>query len=102
MLSDIEFISVQYKILPLLVTLGGAFLSYFLYRFEMDQFYAWKKIPSIKKVYHFFNKKWYFDRIYNEFIAQKSLDYGYHYFYRTIDRGLIEKIGPFGIVNSIL
>ena len=39
--------------------------------------------------------------MYNEFITQNALDNSYNYFYKTVDRGLVEKIGPFGIVNEI-
>jgi NADH-ubiquinone oxidoreductase chain 5 len=54
-----------------------------------------------KKFYNFFNKKWFFDRIYNEFASQTALKLSYQYSYKIIDRGLIEKIGPFGIVEFI-
>ncbi|RZL44828.1 MAG: hypothetical protein EOP00_18905, partial [Pedobacter sp.] len=52
-------------------------------------------------IYNFLNKKWYFDRVYNQFIVEKALDKGYTYFYKTIDRGLIEKLGPIGIHDLI-
>lgn len=35
-------------------------------------------------------------------ISQNALDLSYNYFYKTIDRGLIEKFGPFGLVNILL
>ena len=47
------------------------------------------------------NKKWYFDKVYSEFINQSVLKFGYDISYKTIDRGLIEKVGPSGIVQSI-
>lgn len=101
-LSDIEFINIKYKILPLLITITAAISSYFLYKFKVQEYFELKKSKSFKIIYHFFNKKWYFDRIYNEIVSQKALDSSYNYFYKTIDRGLIEKIGPFGLVNNIL
>lgn len=101
-LSDIEFVNIKYKILPLLVTITAAISSYFLYKFKVQEYFQLKKSKSFKIFYHFFNKKWYFDRIYNEIVSQKTLDSSYNYFYKTIDRGLIEKIGPFGLVNNIL
>jgi hypothetical protein len=39
--------------------------------------------------------------MYNEFLTQNALDSSYNYFYKTVDRGLVEKIGPFGLVNEI-
>lgn len=35
-------------------------------------------------------------------IVQKSLDLSYHFFYKIIDRGIVELIGPFGIVNTLI
>ena len=52
-------------------------------------------------IYTFLNKKWLFDKFYNEFFAQKILQLGYHVTYKTIDRGIIEILGPFGISNMI-
>jgi proton-translocating NADH-quinone oxidoreductase chain L len=101
-LSDIEFIDIKYKVLPLVVTILGALFSYFLYRYQTLDYFLIKKSPVFKLFYNFFNKKWYFDRIYNQFISQNALDFGYFYSYKTIDRGLIEKIGPFGIVSCIM
>jgi proton-translocating NADH-quinone oxidoreductase chain L len=100
-LLDIEFIPLYYKLLPLLFSLAGASLAYFLHSFELSFFYSIKNDYQFKKVYNFLNKKWYFDRIYNELINQNVLHAGHHYTYKDIDRGLIEKIGPSGIIDSI-
>jgi proton-translocating NADH-quinone oxidoreductase chain L len=99
-LSDIEFTDIKYKILPLILTVSGASFSYFLYRYQTLNYYFIKKSYFFKLFYNFFNKKWYFDRVYNQFISQNALHFGYSYSYKTIDRGLIEKIGPSGIVSS--
>jgi NADH-ubiquinone oxidoreductase chain 5 len=101
LMTDIEFLGIQYKLLPLLVTILGIFSAYFLYVFKISEYYDIKKSNLSKVIFNFFNKKWYFDRIYNEFIVQKALSSGYHYFYQSIDRGIIEQIGPSGIVSTI-
>jgi NADH-ubiquinone oxidoreductase chain 5 len=49
------------------------------------------------KIYTMLNKRWLFDKIYNDFIAQKSLNFGYHISFKTLDKGFFEIIGPFGI-----
>lgn len=53
------------------------------------------------KVYHkifiFFNKKWLFDRFYNTFINQFILHWSYHVINKTVDKGIIELLGPYGI-----
>jgi len=100
-LSDIEFIDLFYKLLPLMISLFGAFSAYFIYSFGLEYFYSIKKTKSFKLIYNFLNRKWYFDRLYNEFIGQNALNISYHYSYKDIDRGIIEKLGPSGIVNSI-
>jgi len=100
-LSDIEFIDLFYKLLPLMISLFGAFSAYFIYSFGLQYFYSIKKTKSFKLIYNFLNRKWYFDRLYNEFIGQNALNISYHYSYKDIDRGIIEKLGPSGIVNSI-
>lgn len=100
-ISDIEFIDLKFKILPLIVTLLGASSSFFLYKYAMSDYFVLKQKQGFITMYNFFNKKWYFDRIYNEFITQTVLKSSYDYFYKTIDRGFIEKVGPFGIINTI-
>ena len=47
-------------------------------------------------LYNFFNRKWFFDKVYNEFINQVVLKIGYYKTYKLIDRGVIENLGPFG------
>jgi NADH-ubiquinone oxidoreductase chain 5 len=98
-LVDIEFVNLFYKLLPLFVTILGAFFAYFIYSFNLDKYFLIKKTKIFKKFYTFFNKKWYFDRIYNEIITQKFLNLSYFYTYKNIDRGLLETFGPSGIIN---
>ena len=100
-LLDIEFIPLYYKLLPLILSFFGASLAYFLHSFELSSFYSIKKSFQFKKIYNFLNKKWYFDRIYNELINQNVLYVSHHYTYKDIDRGLIEKVGPTGIIEII-
>jgi len=101
-LTDIEFLQLQYKLLPLFVTLLGASFAYYLYSSELLNYYKFKKSGLAKNIFNFFNKKWYFDRVYNEFIVQKVLRESYYFFYQDIDRGLLEKIGPSGLVKLTL
>ena len=101
MLSDIEFIDIKAKIFPLIVTMLGAFFSYFLFRYNTLNYFFFKQTSKFKNIYNFFNKKWFFDRIYNQFISQNVLDFGYSFTYKNIDRGLLEKIGPSGIIICI-
>jgi proton-translocating NADH-quinone oxidoreductase chain L len=100
-MSDIEFIDLFFKLLPLIMSILGATIAYFMYAFGLSFFYEIKKRQTFKVLYNFLNRKWYFDRIYNEFVNQKTLDVSYSYAYKDVDRGLIEKLGPSGIVNTV-
>jgi NADH-ubiquinone oxidoreductase chain 5 len=101
-LSDIEFIPLFFKILPLLVTIFGALLAFFLYSFKIQTIFSYKMNSSLKSLYTFFNKKWYFDRLYNSLISQAVFFSGYVISYKEIDRGLLEKFGPYGSIFLIL
>lgn len=101
-MTDIEFLDIHYKLLPLVVTIIGGVAAYFLYNFKLKEYYAFKKSSLAKSIFNFFNKKWYFDRIYNQFVVQKVLKSSYSYFYQDVDRGLVEKVGPFGLSALIV
>lgn len=100
-MSDIEFIDLFFKLLPLIMSLIGAGLAFFIYAFGLPFFYSTKKTKSFKLFYNFLNRKWYFDKLYNEYVGQKTLDVSYNFAYKDVDRGLIEKLGPSGIVNVV-
>jgi len=100
-LRDIEFISLFYKLLPLIVTLLGASFAYYVYSFGLNHFFLIKKTALFRSFYNFLSRKWYFDRIYSQFIGQASLNVSYHFAYKDVDRGIIEKFGPWGIVNTV-
>jgi len=101
LLSDNEFIPVFFKLLPLIFTLLGVILGFYLYMNELENFYIIKK----NKIFNFFfvglNKKWFFDRVYAEFIAQNILKISYFFSYQNVDRGILEQFGPFGIANFL-
>ena len=46
--------------------------------------------------YHFFNKKWYFDKLYNSYINSSVSSLGYKVTYQNLDRGVFEDMGPTG------
>jgi proton-translocating NADH-quinone oxidoreductase chain L len=100
-LSDIEFLETKYKLMPLFLTLLGIGVAYYIYTFGLFSYYNIKKSPYYKNIYNFFNKKWYFDRVYFETIATESLAFPHSYFYKDVDRGLIEKAGPLAVYSLI-
>ena len=98
-LSDIEFINIFFKQMPLIFTLLGIFMALYIYIYNMSDYLLLKKSKSFKFFYTFFNKKWYFDKFYNQFISQNLLYSSYHFSYKDIDRGILEGgFGPYGLV----
>ena len=99
-LVDIEFIPLGFKLFPLVLTLFGVALAFFLYAFNIELFFRVKKSSAYNFFYTFLLKKWYIDKLYNTLFAANVLHVSYDYTYKIIDRGLLELIGPFMIANS--
>lgn len=99
---DAEFIEFFYKILPVTLSLLGASLSFFLYNFQSHILFTVKTSVLGRKIYTFLNKKWFFDKIYNECFGQFFFKFGYSMSYKNIDRGTFEIIGPTGLSSVVL
>lgn len=100
-LIDAENIPITAKLLPVCLSFLGALSSYYLYAYASPFLYMLKTSPLGLKFYTFFNKKWFFDKVYNEIFGQFFLNAAYNYTYKQIDRGLIESLGPFGFSRLI-
>ena len=98
---DAEFIDHIYKVLPVILSLCGATSSFLLYTFGSKIIFQLKVSTIGKKIYNFLNKKWFFDKVYNEYIGQFFFKFGYNVSYKIIDRGIIEMFGPMGLSNAI-
>lgn len=72
-----------------------------MYGAYLFEYFTVKKSLGYKWIYNFFNKKWFIDRLYTEFIVQNIMQSSFNFFYKDIDRGLLEKAGPSGIVDFI-
>lgn len=99
---DAEFVEFFYKILPVTLSLCGAGLSFFLYNFQSSILFQVKTSYFGRKIYSFLNKKWFFDKIYNELFGQFFFKFGYSMSYKAIDRGTFEIIGPTGLSTVAL
>ena len=51
-----------------------------------------------RDLYIFLNNKWHFDSIYNYYIVKPLMFWGHNISYKVLDRGLIEYVGPQGII----
>ena len=99
---DAEFIYIFYKTLPVYASLLGFFSALFLYNFKADFLFKLKTSISGRKFYIFFNRKWFFDKIYNEYYSQFFFNFGFSISYKLIDRGVFEIIGPTGLSTLAL
>lgn len=99
---DAEFAPLFFKLLPVGLSILGALLALFSYAFFSGDLYHLKTSLAGKKIYNFLNRKWLFDKFYNEFINQPVVNFSYHASYKAIDRGFIEMIGPYGLSKTVL
>ena len=100
-LFDAEFTVLSFKLLPLLLSFSGMSLAYFLYWFQKQNIYLLKTSAVGKILYVFLNKKWFFDKVYNEIIGQFFFKWGYSTSYKQIDRGVFEMLGPQGLAYNL-
>ena len=96
-LLDSEWLDSSIKMIPLYFSLGGASLAYFHYLFSFKTLFSLKQNVWGRQLYTFLNRKWFFDKVYNEWISQTVLDVAYKNAYQGIDRGILEFLGPTGI-----
>jgi NADH-ubiquinone oxidoreductase chain 5 len=98
-LIEAEFaIPTFYKLLPLMGSLFGGGLALVLYHVFPLFTISLTENTLGRTLYRFLNQKYWFDNIYNNLILSKLLNFGYTT-NKTLDRGVIELVGPYGLVN---
>jgi NADH-ubiquinone oxidoreductase chain 5 len=95
---DAEFLPYYIKCLPVILSIIGATSAVVLYHF--GGYVVYKLALVFYPVYVFLNKKWLFDKVYNDYVVPKILSFGYTTTFTLLDKGLIEVLGPSGIANS--
>ena len=98
---DAEFIEHFYKILPVKLSLLGTASAFYFYGFQNKMLFKLKISKIGQKIYNFLNKKWFFDKIYNEQIGQFFFSFGYSISYKIVDRGVLEMLGPYGFSKML-
>src|SRR6266702_4170149 len=88
------------KVLPSLLSLFGASLAIFLYHKSPTFIIDLTDNLLGQKIYTFFNGKYFFDIIYNNYIINKGLELGYT-ISKVLDRGIIEMVGPYGLSQTL-
>ena len=94
---DAEFVILFFKSLPVNLSILGVFSAFFLYTYFFKFLFLLKISFLGKKIYNFFNRKWFFDKIYNELFGQFFFKFGYSISYKFVDRGIFEILGPTGL-----
>jgi proton-translocating NADH-quinone oxidoreductase chain L len=94
-----EFIPVYVKLVPTIFSFSGAILAIVLNHYYPAMMYHNALTPVGLRLYAFLNKKWYFDKFYNECINKPLVSFGYFVSFRTMDKGIVEMFGPYGAVN---
>jgi NADH-ubiquinone oxidoreductase chain 5 len=89
-LFDAEFVSIFYKTLPVHLSLLGFISAFILYNFNSKILFLLKTSFLGKKLYNFLNRKWFFDKIYNELMGQFFFKFGYSISYKFVDRGILK------------
>src|ERR1700748_2623368 len=88
------------KLLPALLSLFGASLAIFLYHKSPTFIIDLTDNLLGKILYSFFNGKYFFDIIYNNYVINKGLELGY-IISKFLDRGIIEIVGPYGLSQTL-
>jgi proton-translocating NADH-quinone oxidoreductase chain L len=100
LLIESEFIPTSVKLIPTILSFSGAGLALVLNHFYAKDLYSFTTSNFGLTMYTFFNKKWYFDKLYNEYFNKKLLLFGYFISFRGIDKGIVEMFGPYGVATT--
>jgi len=98
---EAEFLPFYIKLIPVIFSLSGVLLAFFVYNFYERKFLSLFFYKKVYYIYSFFIRKWYFDVIYNNYVVKLILNFGYNISFKVLDRGLIELLGPLGIVRLL-
>jgi len=101
-LPEAEFLPLWVKLIPFGLSMFGVIMSfviyYFLTRITFTSLINWTFLYI--KVYTFLSRKWYFDLIYNKYLARFYFFVSYYCTFKLMDRGILEYFGPLGLVRS--
>jgi len=96
---DYEFVPTMFKRLPTVLGIVMAVVALYMYHLSSMVLYDIKL--GNRLLYTFINRKWFFDKVYNEAVSQVVLHHGFHTTYNIVDRGMLERLGPEGITRAL-
>jgi NADH-ubiquinone oxidoreductase chain 5 len=88
------------KLIPLIFSACGAFIAYQAHFIALRTMFNIKTSYIGQLGYNMLNKRWLFDKVFNDFIVRPSLIFGYEVSFKTLDKGAIEILGPYGIAGT--
>lgn len=97
---DYEYIMNYTKCLPVLYSVYGMVLCLLAYNVVpiYKCLYAFQTYYFLYNGMYFFNKKWYIDKIYNDYLVGFAFTVlSYSILFRLFDKGVIELFGPLGL-----
>lgn len=92
---DSEYLPYYIKLIPVAMSVVGMVLSFIFVSLYFS--FSYQAIEIEK----FLNKKWYFDAVYNTYLASYTFNFSHKFFFSNIDKGIIEFFGPRGFITSI-
>lgn len=98
---DFEFYNSLYKSIPLILSIYSVIVVCVLYGFLNTTFEYLKFNHFFLKSFLFFNQKWLFDKIINDFLSRSLFFSSWTYFLKLFDKGIVELYGPFGITTIL-
>ncbi len=96
-----EWLDASIKTIPLIFSFSGVGLAIYQYLFSYNSLYSLKTTSLGLTLYTFLNRKWFFDKVYNDWVSESLLNVSYRETYQNMDRGLLEFFGPQGLGTEI-
>ncbi|KAH8947718.1 hypothetical protein BDL97_11G057400, partial [Sphagnum fallax] len=79
----------------------GAFVAYNI-NFVANKYIFALKIGTLgNQLDYFLNKRWLFDKVFNDFIIRLFLRFGYEVSFKVLDKGAFEILRPYGISGFV-
>ena len=99
---DAEFRPSTIKLVPVRFSRGGGGRARRRYgTYDRAKKVYQRKTTRFKSRYVYLSKKWFFDKVYTEWVVVPVRHHAYHTTYKGIDRGRIEIRGPAGLTQAM-
>jgi NADH-ubiquinone oxidoreductase chain 5 len=96
-----EWLDASIKTIPLIFSFSGVGLAIYQYLFSYNSLYLLKTTNLGLTLYTFLNRKWFFDKVYNDWVSESLLSVAFSETYQNMDRGFLEFLGPQGLSTEI-